>query len=376
MVSKNRNTSFRMPYRISPKLPDVSEYMEKNLTKGEIISYSRASSHTGYLKDLFLLNNLSFWDNIQLTREQKVIFGRHTIKDIIKLEIGRCKLGVELFYDWIDRVSDSNTLLDSFYLDYREIPSPFHYSQMVSNLGSSTILNFFYLLRDDCITYKLVDFKVGGWDCRFFKSNCSNNKNKKLKRYGDAEAGPYKHIKKFFGVGYIESRISDLKYIVPLDYLIFPANRNQNPVYRETYSHYIRLGLKPFKWMFTDSAAYSRESLELTGSYGTVPFICAKKNIKENGIKVTSHKYLNGKYIHPYYYPYLEKIIKYRPITEHTFLPDTTVYHRKRMSNRGLENAKIFVGITNITNLLTVLTAYKVRRLDLINKPSSFRRTL
>ncbi|MHA1380347.1 MAG: hypothetical protein ACTSRG_18435 [Candidatus Helarchaeota archaeon] len=86
MVSKNRKTHFRMPYRISPKLPDISEYMEKNLTKGEVISYSRASSHTRYLKDLFLLNDLSFWDKLQLTKEQKVIFGRHTIKGIIKFK--------------------------------------------------------------------------------------------------------------------------------------------------------------------------------------------------------------------------------------------------------------------------------------------------
>ena len=376
MGSKDRTTPFKMPYHISPELPDTNEYMEKNLTRAEILSYFHASSHTGYLKDMFLLNDLSFWDNIRLTKQQKLIFGRHTIKDIVKLEVGRCKLGIEFFNAWIDRISGSPKLFDSFYLDYKEIPSPFHYSQMVANLQSLDILKFFYLLRDECIKYNLVDFKVGGWDCRFFKSNCSNNKNKKLKRYGDAEAGPYKHIKKFFGVGYIESRISDLKYIIPLEYLIFPANRNQNPVYRETYSHYIRLGSKPFKWMFTDSAAYSIENLELTASYGTVPFICAKKNIKENGIKVTAHKYLNSKYIHPYYYPYLKKIIKFRPITENTFLPDATVYHRKRMSNRGLENAKIFMGITNLTNLLTALTAFKVRRLDLINKPSSFRRIL
>jgi len=374
MMLKNPKAPCKLPYNKTPELPNINEYMEGKLTKGEIVAYSQILSHIGYLKDLFLLNNWCFWDQIQLTKEQKDIFGRHTLKDIVKLEVGRCKRAVIYFNTWIEQISDSPKLLKSFNLDYEEIPSAHHYSQMVGNLNSTNVLKYFYLLRDECIEYELVDFKVGGWDCRFFKSDCSNNKNKETKMYGDPEAGPYKHIKKFFGVGYIESRISDLKNIISLDFLVYPANKSQNHAYTENYLHYLDLGLKPFKWMFADSAAYSIKNLEFTASHGTVPFICAKKNIKEFGIKVTEHKYLNGYYIHPYYYPSLKKMIKYRPITEHTFLPDADVYNRKKMSNRGLENAKIYACFTNITNLLTTLTAYKVRRLDLIGKPTSFRK--
>ncbi|HJH28212.1 MAG TPA: hypothetical protein C5S51_00705 [Methanosarcinaceae archaeon] len=48
-------------------------------------------------------------------------------------------------------------------------------------------------------------------------------------------------------------------------------------------------------------------------------------------------------------------------------------HNRSKMSNRGIEQARIFVSIFNITALLTALTAFKVGRLDLIRSPSAFR---
>ena len=49
-------------------------------------------------------------------------------------------------------------------------------------------------------------------------------------------------------------------------------------------------------------------------------------------------------------------------------------YNRSEMPNRGIGWARCFVGISNITAILTGLTACKVNRYDLIRAPSAFRR--
>lgn len=49
-------------------------------------------------------------------------------------------------------------------------------------------------------------------------------------------------------------------------------------------------------------------------------------------------------------------------------------YNRSEMPTRGIGWAKCFVTISNITALLTGLTAYKVGRYDLIRAPSAFRK--
>ena len=55
-------------------------------------------------------------------------------------------------------------------------------------------------------------------------------------------------------------------------------------------------------------------------------------------------------------------------------LNDVVGYNRSKTLTRGNEWAKIYVSISNIAALLTALTAFKVRRHDLIRAPSAFRR--
>ncbi|MHA1360437.1 MAG: hypothetical protein ACTSRC_20125, partial [Candidatus Helarchaeota archaeon] len=54
--------------------------------------------------------------------------------------------------------------------------------------------------------------------------------------------------------------------------------------------------------------------------------------------------------------------------------PARVVYHVNRMNNRGLENAQINIGKLKCTELLTALTAVKLHRPDLINRPTAFRK--
>ncbi len=49
-------------------------------------------------------------------------------------------------------------------------------------------------------------------------------------------------------------------------------------------------------------------------------------------------------------------------------------YNRSLMPTRGIDWAKCFVSISNITALLTALTAYKVGRYDLIRAPGAFKK--
>ena len=49
-------------------------------------------------------------------------------------------------------------------------------------------------------------------------------------------------------------------------------------------------------------------------------------------------------------------------------------YNRSEMPNRGIDWASCFISISNITALLTALTACKIGRYDLIRALGAFRR--
>ena len=91
-------------------------------------------------------------------------------------------------------------------------------------------------------------------------------------------------------------------------------------------------------------------------------------------IKTNDGDCLRGEYIPREYHRGLGKLYDLRTIIERKNSNEVVGYNRSEMPTRGITWAQSFVSFSNITTILTALTACKLRRYDLIRAPSAFRR--
>ncbi|MHA1271521.1 MAG: hypothetical protein ACTSPY_17140 [Candidatus Helarchaeota archaeon] len=368
---KSNTKEFRLPFKQKVLFPEIPKPISKSTEYIAIQNYLRFK---GYLTHIFQLNSMEYWDELELNNKFKKIFNKISIKKFFQMEICRYKIGIDKIWKWTDYLKFNRQLLEILDILKEDILSINQYSIMLRSLGSEMVFNYFYKLVKECIKYKLIDRKILIWDGRFLESFCSKNINKKLGKYSDTEAGKYKHIGKYFGVGYNDSTLMCAKYNLTVYYDIYPANKNDNIVFRNTITNYYKLfNDYATKILIVDAGPYSRKSLELVKSYKDVPLILAKKNIKKDVIKVGKRKYINIKYVPENYIPHLNRILNLRTKIECQFSAPKVCYALNRMFNRGIENAKIATGKLKCTELLTALTALKLNRLDLVNSPSAFR---
>lgn len=366
----NERKQFKLPYHKKLITPPISSQFESSL---EYIALQGFRSARGYLKNIFQFNSMRFWDKIPQTRFQKSLYNKLSMSDIFKLEMARYKRGIKYYVDWIDDLNNTPGLIDAVQISPESIPNASQYGTLVHNLGCENIRNYFFSLVDECIKYNLIDCKTIIWDGRFLESYCSKNKNDKLNAFSDKEAGIYKHINKYRGVGYIDSTFICENYSLPIYYNTFPGNRNDNIVFRESFKDYIGLSYPQSFILITDSGPYSDESLKLVRYYKIIPLIYARKNIKKDVIKIASRKYINIKFIPDNMKPHLRRVMSLRYKVEWRFSPAKVCYGADRMINRGLGNAKMNIGKLKCIELLTALTAIKVHRPDLINSPTAFK---
>ena len=362
---------FKMPYRQKTIIPPIPAGFRDS---AECIAVQTYSTNRGYLKHLFQFNSFTFWETHPLTPKQSLLYRKISMAEIFKLEIARYKRGVMTYGNWIDTLRHTPGLLHAVHLDLGNIPTPSEYGKLVSHLGSATIKQYFHELVQECMTYRLIDGKVIIWDGRFLESYCAKNKNKQLRAFSDRDAGKYKHIGKFRGVGYVDSTIICAKYNLPLYYQIFPGNRNDNITFRQTFSESTMHNSCATRILIADAGPYSNASLRLVKSAGIVPLIYARKNIKRHVIKIDTRKYINISHVPPEMIPALKPLLALRTKIERAFSPARVVYHVERMNNRGMENAQMNVGKLKCIELLTALTAVKLHRPDLITRPTAFRK--
>jgi len=368
---KTASKMFKMPYRTKLKYPEIPAWFAKSTECEALKAYKKSK---GYLKHIFQLNSLDFWENLLLNSTQSSLYTDISIADVFKLEMARYKRGVSSYTKWIDDLKHIPGLIDAVQINPKRIPDESRYGKLVHNLGSNNIRNYFFELVKECAGYNLIDYQIIIWDGRFLRSFCANNENKKLKAFSDRDAGKYKHIGKFFGVGYIDSSMVCSKYNLSVYYDSYPANRNDNIIFRNSFSDYLTYNFPASKILLSDAGPYSNQSLELVRSANIIPLIFARKNIKKYVIRVADRKYINIKYVIPEIIPHLTKFLNLRTGIKRNYSPAKVCYHTDRMNNRGIENSKMSIGKLKCIELLTALTAIKVHRPDLINKPTAFRK--
>ncbi|MHA1875805.1 MAG: hypothetical protein ACTSUC_05090 [Promethearchaeota archaeon] len=148
-MKRNRvsaSNPFKLPYRTKIPVIQPGEFMAGKLTWAEIEAFRNFKSSNGYLKDLFLLSDFRFWNIFKLTHKQEEIFGRFYIGDIVKLEIGRCKLGQIKFNQWVYELESNYNLFSAFDLGNERVPNARNYGRLVTAIGSVNLRGFHILL--------------------------------------------------------------------------------------------------------------------------------------------------------------------------------------------------------------------------------------
>lgn len=361
---------FKLPYRQQVRLPPLLTPFAESMEYQALQAYPRAK---GYLNYLFQFNSFAFWESLPESSAQNPIYDNIAAADVFKAEMARYKWGITKYDRWLDLLAHIPAILEAMGITWDHLPTGSQYGQLVAHLDSANIRTYFSSLVQECLALRLIDDKIIIWDGRFLESACAKNANKRLHRVADAEAGKYKHIGKYYGVGYIDSSIICAKYNLTFYYQTFPANRNHNLIFRQTFREMQTQSLPHAQILLADAGAYSKTSLRLVQAAEIIPLIFARKNCTYPVIQIAPRKFINIRYIPPAMLPSLLALLNYRTKIERNYSPARVVYEASRMNNRGWENANMNIGKLKCIELLTALTAAKVHRLDLMNTPTAFR---
>lgn len=125
--------------------------------------------------------------------------------------------------------------------------------------------------------------------------------------------------------------------------------------------------------MIADAGPDSHPSNETVIEKGVVPIIAARANSVGNILKTEKGTHFRAQYIPRIYHKLLGKLYNIRTTVERKNSNDVAGYNRSKTPTRGIIWAKTYVSISNITALLTALTAFKVGRHDLIRATEAFR---
>lgn len=90
-------------------------------------------------------------------------------------------------------------------------------------------------------------------------------------------------------------------------------------------------------------------------------------------MKTEKGTHFRAQYIPRIYHKLLGKLYNIRTTVERKNSNDVVGFNRSKTPTRGVIWAKTYVSISNITALLTALTAFKVGRHDLIRATGAFR---
>ena len=371
-------TKIRIPYKIKPVLPQNEDYMEGALPDNQILAIQTYKDFKGYISNMFALNPSidEFFRRLQDIEGYNPQTDTLNFNNVIKLEIARCKLGYTNFDSFITEFNQNPKIRIELGIQSKEQLTPRSYQRNLTIMGSS-LKEYGEILIQECRDLKLIGGKIAIWDRRFFECNSNGMKFKETGMFSDPDAGHY--VKKtgkysvLSGTGYTDSCIVDDWWMLPIYWDAVSANKNDNTIFISTANDFLSsIDTKPI-FLIGDAGPDSHKSNQVVIDHDVIPIIAARANSVGEILKTDSGNHFRGEYIPRKYHRLLGKLYNLRTIVERKNSNEVVGHHRSKMSNRGIEHAKTFVSISNITALLTALTAFKVGRLDLIRSPSAFR---
>lgn len=371
----------RIPYKIKPMKAQNSDYMTGILPSDQIVAFNNYTNFNGYLGNMFALNPSldDYFTKMQAIAGYNPQTDTLNFNNIIKLEVARCKLGYVHIDSFVTEFNQNPKLRIELGIQSQEQLTVRSYQRNLMAIGSS-LNEYGEILIQECRDLKLIGGKISIWDRRFFECNSNGMKNKETGMSSDPDSGHY--VKKtgqysvLVGNGYTDTCIVDNWWMLPVYWDAVSANKNDNTIFISTAEDYLSsITIKPI-FLIGDAGPDSHDSNKVVIDYDVIPIIAARANSVGYILKTDSGNHFRGEYIPRMYHRLLGKLYNLRTIVERKNSNEVVGYHRSKMSNMGIELARIFVSVPNITALLTALTAFKVGRNDLIRAPSAFRSLL
>ncbi len=374
------NRKIKLPYKTKP-VKVTEECLSGKLPEDQKIAFQEYPNFDGYLNNIFRLNPSV--DNYFLDLQLKLGYKPQTnhdflnLNNIFKMEFARCKFGYSNFNSWIDEFNYNQSLRAELGIQSTHKLTERSY---IRNLKVVNLSLDEYALKiiQECRDLNLIGDNIWIWDRRFFECDCSGVKNKKTGQFSDPDAGHY--VKKtgrysvLTGTGFTDTGFVDRSWSIPVYWDAVGANKNDNTIFKQTVIEGMKSTVKRPKFLLSDAGPDSHGSNKLVLEYGIIPVIAARNNSVGEVIKTQDGDCFRGEYIPREYHRGLGKLYDLRTIIERKNSNEVVGYNRSEMPTRGINWARCFVSISNITTILTALTACKVGRYDLIRAPSAFRR--
>ena len=360
------------------RVPRFEDYAKGVVSEKEWDMHRYISKFDGFFENLFELNDLSFFDDLQERLEVNgVYFKNLSVKDVFSYNLLRINLGFK-DYSGIEKISRLLIWppLFSVTSDPTFIPTAAEVSFVMNKIPADELFKFFRLLVLECFELKIITPRILIWDGQFLRSNCKNNKEENNDEYNDPDAGYCRHNGKKMGVGYdpgiLYAYCRDRWF--PIYFMMFPGNRSDQEAFKKTIHAFLSETQKEWLLVISDSGSYALNILEDIRFRSMVPIIRGRKNIKNQPVKeLKKGYYFNTDFIPPdWSEEYLLFIYSFRPMIEQGNSYNHTYYNGARMNTRGLEAAIKHYAAIYILELLKALAAYKMGRPDLIMKPSAF----
>ncbi len=370
----------KLPYKTKPvKVTD--DYLSGKLPDDQKMAFQEYPNFDGYLNNIFRLNpsiDNFFWDlQLKLGYKPQNDLDFLNLNNIFKIEMARCKFGHSNFNAWVDEFNYNQSLRAELGIQstHKLTERSYIRNLKVVSLGLNE-----YALRiiQECRDLNLIGDNIWIWDRRFFECNCSGIKDKKTGQFSDPDAGHY--VKKtgrysvLTGTGFTDTGFVDHCWSIPVYWDAVGANKNDNTILKQTVIEGMKSTIKRPKFLLSDAGPDSHDSNKLVLEYGIIPVIAARNNSVGDVIKTHDGDCFRGEYIPREYHRGLGKLYDLRTIIERKNSNEVVGYNRSEMPTRGINWARCFVSISNITTILTGLTASKVGRYDLIRAPSAFKR--
>ena len=336
---------------------------------------------TGFFEHIIACNNFTYFDDLQEKLEERGFsFKNRFLHDIIIFELSRIHIGIDNYTAYMNAIKYFQAnYLKSILHDPDYFPDVGIVSHALRALPLKALKLFFFELLEESYEFKIAKNRILIWDGQFVHSNSNDQFNKEKGSYNDPDAGFCKHQGKVYGVGYKVSTIYAYcgNRSVPIYCELFPGNKDEYTVFKETFKHFFQLGFEKPRVILADAGPYSIEILEWLFEKGIIPLINSRKSIKnQNIMKLTEYFYVNMDFIpSDWTKEDLILMMNIRSEIERQFSHITVVYHARRANVRGLEMVSKHRYLILILDILKINTAYKIGRPDMIGKARIFMMT-
>jgi hypothetical protein len=371
-----QNILGKIKERVHQYIPNLKTPICRMIDGGELseiekTAYSKYSTYKGNLHHLFLFYN---WNIVNEIEEKYSIQTRdYNLISILKAHIIMCKRRIRTYTDLIEEFHENERLADVCGFVPNKIPTRTIISRAADKFGIEIFREITIDIVKNCMSLGLMKGRFVGVDGTLIKSNTNPHKNKETKDYTDIEAGLYVHGNYIKGIGFLSFKLTDIEFGLPMLVLCYKGSANENPLLREIFTQFFETyGFYP-SMLSADKGMDSSTNNDFCKEFGISAYIQTRNFGNKELIKTEKGKTFHPNYVEITDPRVLERIANRRTESERQFSNDKWGYRRDRMSNRGGNEAELYMLVTMITTLLTAITAFYVGRPDLIRSSSAFK---